>query len=154
MDFSGAYDALAQRLEDDLVPDPVKVVSRKGGPFRGFPERPALILLETGVSKVTDGDGHQPISWMARGRIVIYADQSADDETPGDKLLALIDGVLSACAWKAERNEAPAFDGYSSTLGGKVLGVWLDDDADIQDDPDNPAQVAITLNVTMELDAA
>ncbi len=164
MDFRPAYAALAERLEVDLVRQAglVRTVSRRNLPATSFEEaeQPAVLVLESSVDKVTDGNDPTPIAWRLGALLVVYlrvsGDDGASDETaapPGDAVLQLVAALHGALEWHG--GEPPAEDfGSATTLGGKCKGAWLEDQAEIGVDVKDASQMIVLLDVTMELDHA
>ena len=147
MDFRPIYQALADRLATDLGAA-VAVVSRENLPATSYPDQPALVVLASTLS--TEGGLRTPVRWELGATLILYSKVDAEeDRKPDDKLLDLVARVRTALGWRAGE---PRSDGLGAwtTLGGKVLWAQLDDAA-IDDDPRDPAQLKTYMHVTMSV---
>jgi hypothetical protein len=145
VDFRPIYAALAQRLQDDLG-GAVKAVTRQNLPAGAFPEQPALVVLEYGLTP-SDDDTY-PVLWEELSALlVLHTRTVGDDAAPGDQVLDLISKIDGALKWRTGEAHSDG-NGRWTTLGGLVLRARLGA-VSIEDDLYDPQQVSTKIRVLM-----
>jgi hypothetical protein len=143
-DFTAVYDALEQRLREELGGD-VKTFLRKNAPFNLVPSQPALLILETSIGPEWDGPSLAPV-WVLGVDLTLYTQATVGNDKPGQQVLELIAKIHDALAWKPTEEFT---GGYSTTLGGLVRYARISGDAVVQDVP--PALTQQITEIPLEI---